>query len=365
MKIECSVEKLRSAIQRIDRITGKNLTLPVLETILFIASKNMLTLRATNLSLGVEASVPVKVHKEGTVALDGGLLATLFSAMKSDEMVVMELVEATVAISTKSNTVVLKTFPHDDFPTIPVVSGTVITIDAAKFIDGIRSVYYSAAVSDIKPEISAVYLHGEDGMLLFVATDSFRLAEKRIAMKGAEEVEGILIPFRNIPDIIKIFSDTSGDLVLTISKNQVSIASEGMYLTSRIIDGAFPDYKQIIPKSHETEVVVLKHDLMNTLKVSTVFTDKLNQITLSVKPKEGVFEVGSRNSELGEATSRVDAVLKGDDVEAGFNHRYFLDCFQSIGADSISVGLNGPSRAAIIKGVGDDSFVYLIMPMNR
>jgi DNA polymerase-3 subunit beta len=143
------------------------------------------------------------------------------------------------------------------------------------------------------------------------------------------------------------------------------MSSDGVYLTSRVIDGVFPDYRQILPKEFKTEAVVLKQDLLSSLKLSNIFSDKFNQVNFSIKPKAKMFEISSINSDVGENKTNLDATMTGEDVELGFNFKYFLDCFQSINSDSISIKLNQSSKPMVISGVSDKSFTYLIMPMNR
>lgn len=365
MKLECGIEKLKIAISQVERITGKNLTLPVLSSILFIASGKSLKLRATNLSLGIEIEIPAKIEKEGVVAISGSVLAGIFSNIFQNENVLLEGEDGNLLIKTKKSKIKLKGQPSDDFPTIPLVSGKTFEIEAKKLIDGIKSVYYSSSVSDIKPEISSVYIYSNEENLVFVSTDSFRLAEKKVKVKGLEEIPGILIPFKNIPEILRVFGEFQGEIKVCFNKNQISFSSDNIYLTSRVIDGFFPDYRQIIPKESKTEAIVLKQDLLNALKLSNIFSDKFNQLNLIIKPKEKVFELSSQNNDIGENKTLLDSAISGEDVELGFNYKYFLDCFQSITADSISIKLNEASRPIVVSGVSDPSFIYLIMPMNR
>jgi DNA polymerase-3 subunit beta len=243
MKIECELEKIKNSISQVERITGKNLTLPILSSILLIASKKSLKIRATNLNLGIEIDIPVKIETEGTIAVSGSILAGIFSNLFQNENILMEEDNGNLIIKTKKNEIKLKGQPHDDFPTIPNVSGTSFKIEAKKLINGIKSVYYSSSVSDIKPEISSVFIYSNEDNLVFVSTDSFRLAEKKVKIKGIEEIPGILIPFKNIPEIIRVFGETIGDINVCFSKNQISFSSDNIYLTSRVIDGVFPDYR--------------------------------------------------------------------------------------------------------------------------
>ncbi|MFA6324912.1 MAG: DNA polymerase III subunit beta [Candidatus Paceibacterota bacterium] len=365
MRLECEIEKIKGAVSQVERITGKNLTLPVLSSILFIASGKSLKLRATNLSLGIEIEIPAKIEKEGIIAISGSVLVGIFSNIFQKENISLEEVDGNLLIKTKKSQIKLKCQPNEDFPTIPQVEGNTFDIDSKKLIDGIKSVYYSSSISDIKPEISSVYFYSKDDSLVFVSTDSFRLAEKKIKVKNLEEISGIIVPFKNIPEILRIFSEFSGEIKICFNKNQISFSSDNVYLTSRIIDGIFPDYTQIIPKEFKTECVVLKQDLLNALKLSNIFSDKFNQVNLIINPKEKIFELSSQNNEVGENKTHVDAALTGEMVEVGFNYKYFIDCFQSINSDSVSIKFNQASKPIVVSGVSDNSFLYLIMPMNR
>lgn len=365
MKIECGSEKLKTAISQVERITGKNLTLPILGSILFIASGKSLKLRAINLSLGIEIEIPAKVEKEGIVAISGNVIANIFSNFFETENITLEDVDGNLIIKTKKSKIKVKGQIYEDFPTIPAVSGTNFEIESKKLVNGIKSVYYSSSPSDIKPEISSVFLYTNEDNLVFVSTDSFRLAEKKIKIKGIPEVKGLLIPYKNIAEILRIFGDLSENIKICFNKNQISFSCNNIYLTSRIIDGVFPDYRQIIPKDKKTEAVVLKQDLLNALKLSNIFSDKFNQLNLSIKIKEKIFELSSSNNDVGENKTYLDAALSGDDVDLGFNYKYFLDCFQSITTDSLSIKLNDSNKPIIVSPVSDTSFTYLIMPMNR
>lgn len=365
MKIECELNKIKNGISQVEKITGKNLTLPVLSSILLIASGKSLKLRATNLSLGVEVEIPAKIEKEGILAINGSVLTNTFSNVFNNDKVILEGVDGNLSIKTSKSKIKLKGQSHDDFPTIPTVSGTTFEIDSRKLIEGIKSVYYSSSVSDIKPEISSVYIYGDGDSLVFVSTDSFRLAQKKIKIKGVSEISGMLIPFKNISEIMRVFGELNSVISVCFNKNQVSFSADDVYLTSRVIDGVFPDYRQIIPKEKKTEAVVLKQDLLNALKLSNIFSDKFNQVNLTIQPRNKIFELSSANNDVGENKTQIDGALEGEEVELSFNYKYFIDCFQSISADSMSIKLDGTSRPIVISPISDPSFTYLIMPMNR
>ncbi len=365
MKAECSGESIKKAVAQAERVVSKNLTLPILSSILILASKKSIKFRSTNLSLGIEIEIPAKVEKEGIVAVSGSVFQNIFTNIHTNSTVSLEVSHDNLLVSTKNNNILVKCQPYDDFPTIPSVTGEITTIPGKKFLEGILSTYYSSAFSDIKPEISSIYIYPENETLVFVATDSFRLAEKRVKVKNTTEFQPILIPFKNISEIIRIMDGYDGDIRICFSKNQLSISYEGIYITSRLIDGVFPDYKQIIPKGRSTMAVVLKQDLVNSLKISNIFSDKFNQISLSLSPTKKLLAFSGKNNDVGENTTTIDAALEGEEVEVNINYKYLLDCMQSIPEDSISLEFNGVSKPIIVRGVGNHSFTYLVMPMNR
>jgi len=365
MKLECDISKIKVAISQVEKVTGKNLTLPVLSSILVIASGKSLKLRAMNLSLGIEVEIPAKIEKEGIVAISGNVLSDTFLNIFNSENIILESEEGNLTIKTKKSKIKLKGQAYEDFPTIPTVEGFNFEIESKKFIDGIKSVYYSGATSDIKPEISSVFLYSNEENLVFVATDSFRLAEKKIKVKNLIEISGILIPYKNVSEILRILGDINGSLKVCFNKNQISFSINNIYLTSRIIDGIFPDYRQIMPKNWKTEAIILKQDLLNALKLSNIFSDKFNQLNLAIKTKEKIFELSSQNNNIGENRTELDVALSGEDVELSFNYKYFLDCFSSLTTDSVSIKLSESSKPIMVSSVSDQSFNYLIMPMNR
>jgi DNA polymerase-3 subunit beta len=359
-------EKLAEAISKAEKITGKNLTLPVLGCILLEATNRQLIIRATNLDLGIEISIPVKVEKEGKVAVPGSTLNSLIANVFGGKNVILEVVDGNLKVTTESNTTVIKSLNFEDFPTIPLQNPEkVFSLQTQDFIKGIKSVWTSSALSSMKPELSSVYIYSDEDELFFVATDSFRLAEKKIKSAKAKEIGSLLIPVKNISDIIRILDSIKGDVDVALSKNQISFKHDGVYLTSRVVDGVFPDYNQIIPKGNKTTVTLIKQDLSNALKLATIFSDKFNKLSINAHPSEKKFQLTTRNADIGENTNKLDAVLEGEDIDINFNYKYITDCFQSIEADSITLEFNGLNRPLVIRGVNDTSFLYLVMPINK
>ncbi|HYC83064.1 MAG TPA: DNA polymerase III subunit beta, partial [Candidatus Paceibacterota bacterium] len=316
MKIECSKERLKEAVFLAERVTGKNLSLPILSSVMLAAERSVLTVRATNLDIGVEIEVPAKIEQEGSVALNATVLSGFLGNLYKEEKVTLDLKEDNIHVSTDRSSTLIKGYPIDDFPLIPhVADGVEFRLEAKRLVEGLKSVSYAAALSDIKPEIASVYVYYDDGYLVFVSTDSFRLAEKRIPVdESAAESVPIIVPHKNVAEIIRIFDSLPGEVRINANKNQVSLYAEGVHFTTRVIDGVYPDYRQIMPKQFLTEVSVNKAELMQVLKLSNVFSDKFNQIDLSVDPAKGELEINARNQDVGENTASAKIQGAGEAV---------------------------------------------------
>lgn len=366
MKIECVKDKLTEAVFRTEKVASKSATLPVLKCLLFNADKGNLEIRATNLDVGVECIVPVKVEEGGTVAVLGGVLTSFLSNLGDSKSVKIETVgEAGIQVSSDKTKTVIKTLDADDFPALPRVENPIsFNMDTTDLVTGLKSVWYSSATTSIKPELSSVRIYQQDGDLVFVATDGFRLAEKRIKAKSLPEFNHILIPVKNVGEIIRLLEGIDATAQISIDQGQIEISIDSMRIVSRTIDGVFPDYQAIIPKEFATEAKVLKQDLTNTLKLSNLFSDSFNQISFTVSPEEKNIEINSKNKDLGEHASKVDATVKGEEIKVQFNFKYLNDCLSSVKNDSIKFSFAGKQKPIVVQGVDDKNFLYLMMPMN-
>lgn len=365
MKLTCDTAKLRDALMIADRVAGKRSSLPVLKYTLFIAGEDGLKIRATNLDIGVEISVPAKVEAEGVTAVPGDILGNVLSFLSVEKNVTIELVHENLLIQTERQSTLVKCAPYDDFPNIPIPDGGLhISFDGKLLLSGLRSVAFSAAVTDIKPEFGSVFVTKDGTSLVFAATDSSRLAEKRISLKNSPKEDiALLMPIKNVSEIIRLLETYIGDIELVLSKHQAAIIGERFRVTTRLVDGLFPDYKQIIPKTFDTEATILREELLSALKVTNIFSGKLQQVRLKVYPKDKVLEVESKTSDLGENTTKISGALEGEDCELLFNQRLLTDALTVIGVDSVTLGAS-TGKPLVVKPVGDPSFTYLLMPMR-
>jgi DNA polymerase-3 subunit beta len=196
-------------------------------------------------------------------------------------------------------------------------------------------------------------LYGEAGKLTAVATDSFRLAEKTVPLRLGGSVPQLLLPARNAAELMRILDTVQGEVELYYNDNQISTHVGDIYYTSRLIDGTFPNYKQILPKTFSTEVVVLREDLSSALK------------SFRIEPSKKSVLLSSRNPDVGEQVSTIKATISGEAVAMNFNGRYLADSLQAISGESVRIQSNGAGKPLVIKDAADASFLYLAMPMNR
>lgn len=366
MKLECIRDKFSEAVSKVEKIAGKNPTLPVLSGLYMKAADNTIVLRTTNLDLGISITLPVKVIEDGELVVPAHILNSFLSSLSGEKSIHLTTKDNTLEVETKGAKTSIKTLPLEEFPLIPeIADDTAFSMPGKDLSSGIRSVGYAASAGSMKPELASVLVSYREGELVFAATDSFRLAEKKVKVKKIPHFKQLLIPQKNALEISRIFDKDSEDVSISLGDQQAAFRKGNLYLASRTVEGTFPDYKQIIPTSSATKAVLLKDDLQSALKTNMVFSDAFNQLTLSVAPSKKLFEISSKNSNVGEHISRVDAALEGDDLAISVNQRYLADCFQSIPADSLALSFNGSNRAILVEGIGDKSFLYLVMPMNR
>ncbi len=253
-----------------------------------------------------------------------------------------------------------------DFPTLPYVKegqGVSVSLPAEVFSRALKVVSFAASTSGMRPELSSVFLSITGAELIAAATDSFRLAEMKIPLK-AKEAEPVLIPARNIPDILRVIQ--GGDTVeLRMGDNQATMIAGGNYVTTRTVDSAFPEYTAIIPKSFGSSATVLTEDAVRAFRKVSVFTDAYNQVELSLMPSKKMFAVSAMNAAVGETHEDLDAALTGEDITINFNARYILDALGAVSGDSIVFKVAGPGKPMVIEEAPSRGLTYLVMPMNK
>lgn len=366
MKISTTKEKITDAVLIAERIVGKKESLPVLSCALLDVGRDFLV-RATNLEAGVEVTVPCDVSERGTIAVSAAVLSqTLRSTV--GEKITLRSEDRNLIIESRGAKTLIKAIPHEEFPSIgDHKKEGALKIRREQFLRGIQAVVYAASPSMIRPELGSVYISMTPRGMVCVATDSFRLAEKKIhgSFGGKEDVE-LLIPLKHSVELIHVLERVPGDEVeLFADETQMSVAASGIRYTSRVVDGTFPNYTEILPKIFTTEAILLKNDFLEMLRKARVFSGNDQHVGLHVYPKKKIFSATARSNDIGEMSESIDAALSGEDLDINFHIGYLADCLQSIESDSITLGFAGSGKPLVIRGVSDQSFTYLVMPLNR
>ena len=365
MHIEIEKDALLKALELISRVSTKHQTLPVLGCALFEVGSG-LTLRATNLEVGVEVTLDVVVKEEGTIAVPTGpLLQTV--QLLSQKNIVLKTKDDTLIVEAANTKTQVKTLPYDEFPTIPKFEGKAQTIQNSLFVLGVKTSAFAASQSSIKPELGSIYLcQKKEHTLTFVATDSFRLVEKTTPQKGLIFEDGVLLPSRNALELARVCELIGSDPKLHVSENQLALSfSEGVYITSRLTEGSFPDYNQIIPKEFVSHVTVLKDDFVHALKKTNIFVNKFMQVSAGIDKKKSEITLSADSGEVGTTREAISATVQGEDLSLSFNQRYLAEPLAYFMDDSITLRFAGVGRPMVIEGVNDASLRYLVMPMNK
>ena len=365
MKITCLKNHLKEAIFLCEKITGKNLSLPILSNILISTNDRNLKLTATNLEIGIEVEIPAKVEKKGKVAVPANIISGFISNVSGEENITLESQNNNLLLSVFNSSTLIKGQQVDDFPIIPQIGDRKeIEISANDFILGLKSVNYASSVSNIKPEIASIYVcSGKNTPLTFVATDSFRLAEKKFNY-SFPELGSLLVPFRTVAETLRIFEGREGKIKLSTDKNQISIELDNIKFISRLTEGIFPDYQQIIPQKFTADVIVDKNIFTNSLKTASIFSGKLNELTIIVGSDKGSMTLKTSSADVGEHTAKIQAKATGEELKMAFNYKYIADCLPHIPSLKILLRFVGEGKPLLITGSEDTTFQYLVMPMN-
>ncbi|MBM3272005.1 DNA polymerase III subunit beta [Candidatus Kaiserbacteria bacterium] len=366
MKIGTTKERLLRAVQLTERIVGKKESLPVLSCLLLETIEHGLMVRATNLEAGIEVMCPAEVLGSGTVAVPVSTFSQTIRTLQGDK-VTLSIIESNLIIESKGSKTLIKTVPHDEFPILPIQSDTEkISTPRKKLLEGLQSVMYAASPSMIRPELGSVFVSIHNEKIICAATDSFRLAEKKISNQNGLYKEDVLIPLKHAIELTHILELLTNDNIdVYIDEAQMIVVGEGTKFISRIIDGSFPNYTEIIPKTFSTEATLLKNDFSEVLRKARVFSGIEQNIAFHIYPNKKIFSATARSSDVGEMSDTVEAALSGEDVDISFHINYLNDCLQAIKTDSIVLGFLGAYKPLVIKGVGDEGFTYLAMPLNK
>ncbi|MBP9765686.1 MAG: DNA polymerase III subunit beta [Candidatus Pacebacteria bacterium] len=371
MKFEINSIKFVKIINQVGKARNKNNLNPLLSNIHIKIEDNSLTVRATNLEMTCEKSISVKSLTNGECLINGDVLVKISNHFTNiDTNITCEIDNDIFYISYLKVKLQLKTYPFENFPSFPNLGDKISNIDTKMLIDLIKSVYFCAASTEIKPEISSIYIYTNANSLYSVATDSFRLAEKKIILESEIGDINILISQKNISELMSILESSleDGDNMIEIYNNEniLTLQNSNMSLSVRSINGNFPDYKQLFPKKWDTKVIVNKNELKNILNLSTVFINNYSYIDLEIDSKENIIKTKTKNDKIGSLEKETKlSFLEGEEILSSYNSNYFLDGISHINGETIELLFTQNNKPMFIRDSNNESFTYLLMPLNK
>ncbi len=374
MKVSCLQENLAKGLSIVGRAVAAKSTLPVVSNVLLATEDSRLKLSATNLEVGITCWIGAKVDEEGAITVPARLFSDLVNSLPPDK-IEMNLNTRTRSLNIHcgSYEANLKGIDADEFPPIPKV-GDVATaeIKADDLRQAISQVAFAAATDDTRPVLTGVLVTFDEDKATFAAADGFRLAVREIGLAApvTQRLE-ILVPARSLLELGRILGDAEEmvQIMVTPNKSQVLFHMSSVDLVSRLIDGTFPNYRQIIPSHWENRVVVNNAEFAKAARVASfVARDAANVVKLQVIPGEdltpGKVVVTASAAEVGDTVIGIDATVEGEGVQIAFNAKYISDVLGVLDTPQAALELTGPSAPGVLKNVGKDDYIHVIMPMH-
>jgi DNA polymerase-3 subunit beta len=362
MKVVCRRDELGQKLGVVSRAVSTRASVQILSGVLLRAEAGRLNLAATDMELSLRSSLDAQVEGDGAVVVPGRLLVELVRLLPAEEVTIEHRAdEGVVHIASGPSTASLHTYAAEDFPRLPDLDAVgTFTIARDALLDTVARVSRSASRDESRPVLTGILVRFEAGKLVMAATDSYRLSVKETSLEAElPELEAI-IPARALAELGRV-AQVSETLEVGVHENQVVFVASDIWLTSRRIDGQFPNYKQLLPESFEHEVTLPRSELLDVVRRVGVVVQRTSPIQLRFR--EGELTVFARTQDVGEAKESLPAQFAGEPLEIGFNAEFLREGIESIAADELRLKLISPLRPAVIEGGADDP-TYLIMPIR-
>ncbi len=366
MKVTVTQENLNKALSIVSRVVGSRTSLPVLGNVLLQTEAGRLRLSATDLEIGLTTWLGAKVDEEGAITVPSRAFAELVSST-TDSTLTLQTAEAVLKVSSEHVKVNLRGIDAEEFPVIPSIDHSSSSeVSGPALLQALKQVIIAAAPDDARPTLAGVYFKWQGTELRCVATDSYRLAEKKITLDQAvAETKEAIVPARSINELARVLSSLNPDrLAISLRDNQALFSFPDVELVSRLIDGKYPDYEKIIPAQKATSATIEAEDLRNTLRSAGIFArESANTAKLHFGPGNEI-TISAIASQLGDTTLSAQAEIEGEEAEANFNVKYLADGAGVISDQKIEFLLSGKLQPGLLQGVGSPDFRYVIMPLK-
>ncbi len=371
MKVSCSQEDLSKGLAVVGRAVATRAVMPITNNVLIATEGSRLRLAATNLEIAISCWIPATIEKEGTVTIPARLVTDFVNSLPSGRI--------DMALSPRSRSVELRCARHEahisgldpaDFPAIPkITDGMNVKMKPGDLRLAINQVVFAAASEESRPVLTGVHAEFEGEQLTLAAADGFRLAVRKVSLaKNVDTKIAIIIPARSLNELTRLISEQEEPLELIVNsqKSQVMFRLRNVEMVSQLIQGTFPNYSQLIPKSHSTRAVIKLSEFLRATKSASIFArDGSGIVRLQIMPRDGKgkIAISARAEEIGDNIGEVDATVEGEEAKIAFNSKYLMDVLGVITKDEVALETTTSSSPGVIRPVGDESYIHVVMPM--
>jgi len=375
VKVVCLQEQLHRALGQVSRAVATRTTLPILGNVLLIAEEDELRIQASNLEIAITTAISASVEEGGRLTVDARLLNDFVATLPNENVTLQsDRGKTSLTVQSGRDHADINGLDADDFPVIKSFTdeGFALSLDAAQLREIISQVELAAASDDSRPVLAGVLFRFEDRSLTLAAADGFRLAVRTGELaEGSPDRVDIIVPARAVRELSRIIGDINEPIRMAVTPNRSQLlvkAGPSEFLT-QLIEGTFPDYKQIIPKDFSTKVELGRDAFGAAVRRASYFArDNNDVIRLHVRPGEsesdpGTVEVTANAVERGNSQSFLDAGVTGPELEVAFNARYLTDVLGVVKTSRVLLGLNGANQAGVVRVAGSDDYSHVIMPM--
>jgi len=370
MKVEILKENFKNGLGIVEKIVGKNLSLPILDNVLISTEDSFLNLSSTDLETAIRLWILTKIIKKGKVVVPAKFLSSFISLLPNEKITLEEKKQG-LYVECKSFKNQVQGFNPEEFPLIPEFKDMeFLEVNNRKLCQGLSQIVDVASPSQSRPEISGIYFIFSKNIIKIVATDSFRLAEKTITLESPVKRDvTFILPQKPAKEIINILSEKDGKVKIFFSPNQTMFEfpmkeadHPQVQIVSRLIEGEYPNYEEIIPKKFKTHIVVKRDEFLNQVKAASLFSGKINEVKIIVNEKE--VQVFAQNPDIGESQSSISAKIEGEPIEVSFNHKFLIDGLLNIKSSEVIFDMSKEEGPCVLKPVGDTSYIYVVMPIK-
>ena len=367
MEIKIGQEKLAKALNHVSTVAaGSRATLPILNNVLIRVDENKVSLTTTNLDMAVVSYLPAVGCKNGVVTVPARLMAEFVSNLPRGEMVEMTAEGEKVMIRAGEYTSSINGALADDFPELPEIEedkAVKFTLGVDEFKDGLAQVMVAVSNDTTRPALTGVYFNTFEGGLYLAATDGYRLAERKVLGKTEAEVVAI-VPASSLRTVMGLLGDEATEIEVLFDESQVRFRLGEVEVTSKLISGSFPDYRQLIPKETEIKTELPRDELTRVTKLAALFAKEVGgSVVCETSVENGAFAISSVANELGENKSEIKTEVNADG-KVTLNSRFLLDTLNVLGGKVVSFGFSNKLDPVVLRSDATTDYVHIIMPLK-